>query len=106
MKSFDDLREFRKGVILVLKSPTPVFAPYYADAGAIVSETGGALSHGAIVAREFGIPMISGMTGLFEKFHSGEMVEVDTQSGTITKLNGGGYVSTNPELGKQSPITF
>ena len=50
-------------------------------------ETGGCLSHGAVVAREFEIPAVSNINDATRVFTNGELVRVDGRHGTITKLD-------------------
>jgi pyruvate,water dikinase len=52
----------------------------------LVVETGGYLSHGAIVAREFGIPAVVNLPGILVRLKDGDMVEVDGTSGVVTLL--------------------
>ncbi len=72
--------------ILVVRSANPTYAPYYTSCLGILSERGGLLSHGAIVARELGLPMIGEINKLFEKIHSGDLLRVDGSLGTIEVL--------------------
>ena len=47
-------------------------------------EMGGAMSHGAIVAREYGIPAVVGVTGAIEHIRTGQLITVDGARGTVT----------------------
>lgn len=78
-----DIGRISKQTILVLASATPVYAPLYALCGGIISEMGGQLSHGAIVAREFGIPMLTGVENACVILKSGQSVILDADQGTI-----------------------
>ena len=51
-------------------------------------ETGGVLSHGAIVAREFGLPAVAGVPGLLQRVRTGQRLRVDGARGTVTVLPG------------------
>lgn len=81
VRSLEDLRDFSGSPILVLRSPTPTYAAYYSQCAGIISETGGALSHGAIVAREFQIPMISHVSQALEQIQTGDMIILDANLG-------------------------
>jgi phosphohistidine swiveling domain-containing protein len=83
INSMEDLANFKPGHILVLRSPNPTYAPYYTFCGGILSETGGVLSHGALVAREFGIPMISGLPNLFRDLRDHDVVAMDGTLGEV-----------------------
>lgn len=50
-------------------------------------ETGGVLSHGAIVAREFGLPAVAGIAGVTRHFKSGQRLHVDGVRGTVCLVN-------------------
>src|SRR5262249_27612469 len=72
------------GEILVAPSTDPGWTPLFLTAGGLVMETGGAMSHGAIVAREYGIPAVVGVAGATERIQSGQTVTVDGTTGTVT----------------------
>ena len=77
------------GEILVAPSTDPGWTPLFLKAGGLVVETGGYLSHGAIVAREFGIPAVMNLPGVFLKLNDGDLLEVDGQKGTVICLERG-----------------
>jgi pyruvate,water dikinase len=70
--------------ILVAPSTDPGWTPLFLTAGALVMETGGAMSHGAIVAREYGIPAVVGVAGATRRIQTGQSITVDGISGTVT----------------------
>lgn len=51
---------------------------------ALVTETGGVLSHGALLAREYGIPAVMGVSGATARWHEGEQVTVDGSRGAVS----------------------
>ena len=76
------------GDILVAGITTPAWTPLFAMAGGVVTDIGGPLSHGSIVAREYGIPAVLG-TGSATKFiQSGQKVTIDGSAGIVTIENG------------------
>lgn len=77
VNEYADLSKISKKSILVLESATPVYAPFYTLCGGIISEMGGTLSHGAIVAREYGIPMLSGVEYACEVLKEGQSIILD-----------------------------
>jgi len=77
----------KQGDILVTPSTDPAWTPLFLNAAAIVMETGGQLSHGAIVAREYGIPAVVNIPGLFQVISDGERIAVDGDRGIVKKLN-------------------
>jgi len=63
---------------------TPAWTPLFAVVAAIVTETGGALSHPAITAREYGIPAVVAVKDAIARIREGQMVTVDGAAGTVT----------------------
>jgi pyruvate,water dikinase len=74
------------GDILVAKATDPGWTPLFVNAAAIILEVGGPLQHGALVAREYGKPCVSGILSATDKLHDGEIVSVDGDSGIVTVL--------------------
>jgi phosphohistidine swiveling domain-containing protein len=72
------------GEILVAPSTDPGWTPLFMPAGALVLELGGVISHGAVVAREYGIPAVVGVVDATSRLHDGQTVTVDGASGTVT----------------------
>jgi rifampicin phosphotransferase len=72
------------GYVLVCPSTDPAWVPLFVRAKALVMETGGVLSHGAIVAREFGLPAVAGLPGVTQRLKTGQVVRVDGGRGTVT----------------------
>jgi phosphohistidine swiveling domain-containing protein len=75
------------GDILVAPSTDPAWTPLFLKAGGLVMETGGYLSHGAIVAREFGIPAVANLPGILDTLADGAPLEVDGQRGTVRQIS-------------------
>ncbi|KLU58760.1 chondramide synthase cmdD [Peptococcaceae bacterium CEB3] len=71
------------GDILVAPSTDPAWTPLFLRASAVVMETGGIISHGAIVAREYGIPAVVNVHNVMKLIRGGQMVEVDGDEGKI-----------------------
>jgi pyruvate,water dikinase len=72
-----------QGQILVCERTDPGWVPLFPTAGALAVERGSALSHSAIVAREFGIPTVVGIPGLLKRVKDGQWLELDGKTGTI-----------------------
>ncbi|MGH2451768.1 MAG: PEP/pyruvate-binding domain-containing protein [Candidatus Limnocylindria bacterium] len=72
------------GEILVAPSTDPGWTPLFLTAGGLVMEMGGMMSHGAVVAREYGIPAAVGVAGATERITTGQRVTVDGSSGVVT----------------------
>jgi rifampicin phosphotransferase len=73
--------------VLVCPSTDPAWVPLFAKAKALIMETGGVLSHGAIVAREFGLPAVAGLPGIVQQLQSGQRVRVDGAHGTVVLVH-------------------
>jgi pyruvate,water dikinase len=74
------------GEILVAPSTDPGWTPLFLTAGGLVMEMGGSMSHGAVVAREYGIPAVVGVAGATEHIQNGQMIRVDGSTGKIVLL--------------------
>jgi pyruvate, water dikinase len=84
LRSVDEFPRFRRGDVLVCRTTDPAWTPLFRLAAAVVTETGGVLSHAAIVAREFGIPAVVGAGDAMSSLTDGAPVTVDGTAGTVT----------------------
>jgi rifampicin phosphotransferase len=75
------------GEVLVAPSTDPGWTPLFLTAGGLVMEMGGANSHGAVVAREYGIPAVVGVPDATSRIATGQRVHVDGASGVVVPLN-------------------
>jgi pyruvate,water dikinase len=82
----EEFSKLQNGDILVAPLTNPVWTPLFAMAGGVVTEVGGILSHGAIVAREYGIPAVMGVAGATRLVQEGQPLTVDGNKG-IVRLN-------------------
>ena len=71
------------GEILVAPSTDPGWTPLFLTAGGLVMEMGGPNSHGAVVAREYGIPAVVGVPDATARIATGERITVDGGAGTV-----------------------
>jgi pyruvate,water dikinase len=71
------------GEILVAPSTDPGWTPLFLTAGGLVMEMGGAMSHGAVVAREYGIPAVVGVPDATDRIATGQRITVDGSAGTV-----------------------
>ena len=79
--------EIDRQTILVVPYTDAGWAPLLAQGAGVIAETGGRLSHGAIVAREYGIPAVMGLTHALTYFQTGQRVRLDGLHGTVTLLD-------------------
>jgi len=73
------------GEVLVAPSTDPGWTPLFLRASAIVMASGGYLSHGAIVAREYGIPAVVNVPGILTGVRQGDPLFVDGDSGRVAR---------------------
>jgi phosphoenolpyruvate synthase/pyruvate phosphate dikinase len=79
----EDFDQMRPGDVLVAEITTPAWTPLFAMAAGVVTDIGGPLSHGSIVAREYGIPAVLGTGVATQRIKSGQVVTVDGSAGTV-----------------------
>ncbi len=76
------------GEILVARATDPGWTPLFINAKGIILEIGGVLQHGAVVAREYGIPCVSGVDDATHLLKDGQLVEVDGSNEIVRVLDG------------------
>jgi len=81
----DDFVRVPTGSILVAPSTDPAWTVLFPRLAGMVLENGGQLSHGAVVAREYGLPAVAGIPGVTSILHDGDTVIVDGTTGTVTR---------------------
>ncbi|HZT66451.1 MAG TPA: PEP-utilizing enzyme [Acidimicrobiales bacterium] len=86
IRSPEDLSRLRSGDVLVTTCTSAAFNVALAEAGAVVTDHGGPLSHAAITAREFGIPSVVGTVHATARITDGDSVAVDGNTGEVTIL--------------------
>jgi rifampicin phosphotransferase len=72
--------------ILVCPSTDPAWLPLFVHARGLVMETGGVLSHGAIVARDFGLPAVAGIADVHRRLKTGQRLRIDGGTGRVEVL--------------------
>ena len=82
-----DFKTLQRGDILVCRATDPAWTPLFTLAAGVVAETGGRLSHAAIVAREYGIPAVLGVPGATTRIADGAHVSVDGRAGRVAHLS-------------------
>jgi rifampicin phosphotransferase len=88
IRSPADFLQMEPGTILVCSTTTPAWTPLFSQALGLVTDVGGVLAHGSIVAREYGIPAVLGTGIATTRIRSGQTILVDGDAGTITLLDG------------------
>ncbi|HTS52756.1 MAG TPA: PEP/pyruvate-binding domain-containing protein [Burkholderiales bacterium] len=77
------------GEILVTPFTDVGWTPYFSRAAGLATEVGSVLSHGAVVAREYGLPAVAGFPGLTRRVKTGDMLRVDGNSGQLRRMTSG-----------------
>jgi rifampicin phosphotransferase len=86
-RTLDEARNVQPGEILVTITTLPPWTPLFGVVAAVVTETGGPLSHCAIAAREYGIPAVVAMVGATKRIATGQRITVDGATGIVTVLS-------------------
>jgi len=86
IKSTKDLKDFKKGQIMVAVHTQPSFVAQMSQAAAIVTDIGGITSHAAILSREFNIPCVVGTQNATKLLKDGDLIQVNATTGFVTKL--------------------
>ena len=89
VESIGELAEVNSGEILVTSNTDPGWTPVFSKLGGLITETGGILSHGAVVSREYGIPAVTAVKDAKKIFRTGQRVTIDGNEGAIYILGDG-----------------
>ncbi len=81
--SIEQLSEVREGEILITSNTDPGWTAVFSKIAGLVTETGGILSHGAVVSREYGIPAVTAVKGATKIFITGQRITLDGNEGLI-----------------------
>lgn len=79
----DDFGRVQPGDVIVCPSSNPSWVPLFAIAAGLVTDTGGVLSHAAVVAREFGLPAVVGTGDATSRIRDGQILELDGTTGDV-----------------------
>jgi rifampicin phosphotransferase len=83
MPHADEHAQVQAGEILVAPFTDPAWTPYFIPAVGVVIEQGGVLSHGSIIAREYGLPAVTNVASATRVIRTGDMIEVDGNRGQV-----------------------
>ncbi|MBD3882965.1 glycerol-3-phosphate acyltransferase [Phormidium tenue FACHB-886] len=87
LQSLQTFPAVNRNTILVVPYADSGWAPLLAQAGGLITEVGGQLSHGAIVAREYGIPAVMNVSHAMQRLQSGQQVRIDGRTGVVELLD-------------------
>ena len=83
-----DVNPSDRDYILVCPSTDPAWTPLFLHAAGLVMERGGMLSHGAVVAREYGVPAVVNIPNATQRIADGQMLQVDGNKGIVSIYHG------------------
>lgn len=86
VRSPEDFPHFPKDAILVARTTNPAWTPLFYQASGVITESGGPLSHGAVTARELGLPAVMSVRHLMRLLGNGQRVRIDGRNGTVQIL--------------------
>jgi rifampicin phosphotransferase len=89
VRSLDDADKIQRGDVVIAPYTDVCWTIYFPLLSALVTELGGLLAHGAVCAREYGIPCIVNLPGVCDAFRTGDIVCVDGSQGVITLVTKG-----------------
>ncbi|HUX86502.1 MAG TPA: PEP/pyruvate-binding domain-containing protein, partial [Chloroflexota bacterium] len=94
----DELSRVASGDVLVVHGADPGWTPVFGRLAGLIMETGGQLSHASVVAREYHLPAVVGISRATDVLHPGDLVEVDGARGTIRRLSSAEWAEVNEDL--------
>jgi pyruvate,water dikinase len=97
VRSPADFEAMQPDSILVCPTTTPAWTPLFAQARGLVTDVGGILAHGSIVAREYGIPAVLGTGDATQRISHGQLIAVDGGAGTVTLSGGAADLALEPD---------
>lgn len=87
VRSPEDFALFPKGAVLVARTTNPAWTPLFYNAAAVVTESGGPLSHGAVTAREMNIPAVMSAKGVLQRLRNGQRIRVNGTRAVVQDID-------------------
>lgn len=87
LKDINDAGKLQEGQILITKFTDPAWTPIFSKIAGLATETGGMLSHAAVVSREYGIPSVLAVPGITEVLKDGQRIHINGNTGEIIILS-------------------
>jgi len=85
-RTLEEAAAMQPGEILLTPFTDVGWTPYFSRAAGLATEVGSVLSHGAVVAREYGLPAVAGLPGLTQRFKTGDMLRLDGNTGELSRV--------------------
>ncbi|MBD3213738.1 MAG: hypothetical protein GF311_14100 [Candidatus Lokiarchaeota archaeon] len=83
LTTIEDISKVKSGEILVVPRTDPGWTPIFSKIGGLITETGGVLSHGAVVSREYGVPAVTNISNACKYFKNGQVVTLNGYNGIV-----------------------
>jgi len=83
LTNIEDIGNVKAGEILVVPRTDPGWTPIFSKIGGLITETGGVLSHGAVVSREYGVPAVTNISNACNYFKTGQIVTINGYDGFV-----------------------
>ncbi len=83
INKIEEISSVQIGEILVVPKTDPGWTPVFSKLGGLITETGGILSHGAVVSREYGVPAVTNIINACQLFKTGQVVTINGYNGTV-----------------------
>lgn len=99
VKNIEDAKQLKKGEIMVSVFTDIGWSPYYCLINGLVTEVGSALSHGAVVAREYSLPLIANIPFATKHIKTGDFLSVDGNTGELRILDEKDYLKISKQIG-------
>ncbi|CAK1601756.1 unnamed protein product [Parnassius mnemosyne] len=87
IKDLSEINQLQRGDILITHSTDIGWSPYFPLLSGIVTELGGLISHGAVIAREYGLPCIVGATNATDVFVTGDLLRLSGTAGVVERVH-------------------
>ena len=87
VESIKELSQLKENEVLITSNTDPAWTAVFSKIGGLITETGGILSHGAVISREYRIPAVTAVKGATEIFITGEELVIDGNEGVVYKKN-------------------
>jgi pyruvate,water dikinase len=84
LNSITEIWRVKAGEILVVPRTDPGWTPVFSKIGGLITETGGVLSHGAVVSREYGVPAVTNISNACRIFQTGQIVTITGATGSVS----------------------
>jgi pyruvate,water dikinase len=87
VRTLEEAVALRPGEILVAPVTDVGWTPYFRIIAGLATDVGSAISHGAVVAREYGLPAVVNLSGATRRLRTGQRIRLDGNRGTVTLLD-------------------